>query len=501
MEDKQKMGNKPIENLKSTQYRYTLANSSLTRGKELASFVTEYFGGHMPDQKEWQDFFVDLIKEYAVSKKVPKVRFINLAKHDASTKNTDSPNNTLGSFIWGSGDEKGIYLSKKTVERLSNRSYSLINAVSTLMHEFRHFYQFEAHYETGSKTYSKIIGESLHDVRRGMRMPLISTREKILTICKILHSVTNSCEFVEKLLELKGNKQKILLYYIAYCSYYYAPHEKDARDFGEKMADLIFADWFDMVDENTKSLLEADYYGLGESHENLETLHRATSCYKAFKKSVKALPLKDFEVMGQKIEGMQDYDLNQLYLGFLNIIYGDDSVADQLEIILESITKSYPCVFENLIDVYDFDKKQLSFISKLVLAHAENGDLTDEILTKICGHENLISYKNVEKLLIFAIKNNKFRAYEDLYSEWLFRSLCQKDEDDFAGKLICTLEEKANNILASNPDEEDRENARHISMLLTHIADDGFISDKDEKIVALVENIKIFLGCQEEREN
>ena len=493
--------NKQSGKIKATEYRYTLANSSLTRSKELANFVIQYFGGHIPEPKEWQDFFVDLLREYTVSKKIPEVKIIDIEKHDASIKDTDRPNNTLGSFVWGDDDEKGIFLSRKTVERLSNKNYSLINAVSTLMHEFRHFYQYEAQYEAGSKIYSKILGDSLHSVRRGVRMPLISTSDKILTICKMIHSVTSDCDFVERLLELNKEKQNIALYYIAYCSYYYAPHEKDARDFGGKMADLVFSDWFDMVDEQTKSLLEADYYGLNESDEIVETLHRATSCYNAFIKSVKTLPLQVFEEMGQKILKMNDYDINQLYFGFLNVVYGDDTLEEQLGEILECVTSSYPCLFENLFDVFDFDKKQLSLVKKLILASAENGDLTDEILIKLCGCDTLLSYKNIENLLLWAIKNNKLGAYDDLYNEWLFRGTFQKDEDEFADKLLCVLEEKTNEILASIPDKKSIENARHILSLLNHVVDDGYFSAEDEKISAMMENLCGFIGNESEREN
>lgn len=483
--------------LKSKQYRYRLANSSMIRAKELAIFVKFYFSGHVPSKKEWQDFFVDLLREYSLNGKTPKVKIVDLEKFAPTSNNTDNPQLTLGGYI-SCDPEKGIYLSSKTIENLSNKNYSLMSAVSTLMHEFRHFYQYEAHSEIRRKTYRDILGDEFENINRGINMPLISRSEKIKEICQIIHLITDKCDFIERILNFDYDKQKVVLYYIAHCCYYYMPHERDARAFSEQMMDVVFADMWEELDDETKILIEKDYSEMQDKSKENIALNKATQYYIAFKKSIKNLSLKEMEMLGQNMIDKKDYC--QLFLGLLNVVFGDDSKEEQYRLCTKSILYSCPCLFNNLFKIFKFDKKQLSVMRKIAMFHAEQGILSTEMIVELSTKEELFTRKNVQDLLLNSIRKDEFECALQLYDEWMYREFTHTKESNFVDELLLTIEKKVDEILiAPNYEEKHLNMARILQIILQRVDEDGYVLSDDVKVSKILCCIKDILDSVNER--
>lgn len=470
-----KENSKVIQLKNKSNYRYKLANSKLIRWKNIVEFVQKYFGGHIPSLEEWKDFFVDMMKNYAMGKEIPLIEIEDLFKNARIEDSTDTPKSTLAAF---DNKERKIMISQQTVASLSEKNYSFCMAVSTLMHEFRHFYQYEVN---GKGSVYKNAFQNIDEIMRGLNLPLISKRAGVEYLFNCIYLVNKDCDFVEEVLSKDKDERWDILHNVAFACYYNSPLERDARSSSSNMIDLIFDDIFNSVDKKTRRFLEKDYKKMTQSLVNSqEHIEIADSYYYKFQSDLKKLTLNDLERIGRISE--QSENTYKLFFGLINIIFGENK-KNRLVECLKAITKSYPNVYRALFEISNFDREELNSIEKLVVTLSETGNLTVEIMEAILENSKLIKNSSLKEVVLNSLKNNKYDLAIMCYEKWIRNNLLDKDEDPFIEKIVEILK---GNLEKVRSGEEDAHIAGEIENFIKLLIEDAYILEEMDEILETI---------------
>lgn len=423
--------------LKNKKYCYKLANSKLIRGKELVKFVEEFFGGHMPSKEEWHDFFVDLMKEYSKMGEdfIPPIDIIKFIKNEEFQSMADVPELAAACYL---ADYNKILISEETIEKIEQGIFAFFVAVNSLMHEYRHFYQFESEKNQENKELIDCMGKNYNEVIKSLKATCLINSQEIESVCTAIHKVTSKCGLVEQLFILDDEERQYVFTQIAYASYLNVPYEKDARQDATKKTDDFYRNVLDNVqDEKLKNKMEEDYrlYYKLSNFQDPRVEFGLNDLYKVFLSDLSKLNVKDLDKICVVLDKTGD---QFLFARMLYMIYGLKSSYSQLELCLKCIAGECYNVFEWGMNLFDFGKEQIEACRNAIVLFSKDKPIKEEVLENLLSRGGFLEERDI-KDMFFNFFGNKD------YSQALmcFKQLnSTKLDNDFLNKIRLFIKNK-----------------------------------------------------------
>lgn len=488
--------NAHYSNALKSQNAYKFANEKIMRFNRELEFVREFLRGKSPTREEWKDFFMDLIRIYNLGgRKLPE---ISIESPDGIDFTIDNSHNS-DVYAWYENDTKKIVLNDAFVDLLSKRVASILDGIDTLMHEFRHFYQYEATYEQFGSEYKRIMGVDYIPTSRSLQVPSLSRSKIFETACNLIHSAVKENKYFAGLVSLEGDDKINTMNYMAFVCYYNLPHEVDARATADSLTDLIFDDFRENLDEVLQLEFEKQYAKMIRSYENKTagSIHR--KYYNAFEKEIKDLSVEDLGKIGENIKKDNGDLINiKAYQGILGIYLKDKKTSERLE-FLESIVKTnYNTLFEyafKIIDLTDEEKKEFKndFLNLLKENKIKSGYIFSTIL---CKHD-IFSSKETYEVFNSLLDSENYSFAQIAYSQLLL--LGYDEKFDFNYKIIKKLKSNAKKVFLKQDIIENLvKNAKYIKAFLILILSDGFVPENSEELQLLIESLSDFIDTYED---
>lgn len=475
--------------LKSKSYVYRPANTKLSRGEKLVEFIKMYFNNHIPSQEEWHDFFVDLMKEYAISKDVPKFEICNLPLNK-----TDEEIEMSQTIIHGEFDAKGniIRLSKQRIEELEIKTYSFIRVVNTLMHEMRHFYQFKARMEISGHVYQDMF-ENGSDFR-GIKMCKIRDLSDIEVLFKLIHRATSNCTFVEEVLVKDETEQKEIWEDLSFGFYLNDPQEKDADLTGLMMAKKIYEELYEKLDKKSRLKLREDYLDMLETLTSEEHADKKPNRYfNRLKKDIKNLKIEELNKIG-KIANVSNSPEYGLYLSLMDIMFVEDDLKTKLSLCSNAICNNCSNVLRGIFVDTDFEYKDYRQLEDIFLSQFKTDRVEDGLFFFAINQPKLIRDVTLKEMLVEELFKSEYLRAFCIYEVWMKRSY-RFDEKPFINKILEIVRYNLDGMPVDNYIDAIY-TMKDLKKLLDGLIKDSMI--KEPNVQDILDYIDRFLGNEKE---
>lgn len=458
------------------------ANSKLIYAKKLSRFVRLYFNGKTPTKEEWNDFFTILLEAYSVGKDtLPNIEIQDFSVNGIFDNVFDNIKNVQACF---NSSKKQIIVSSKIIDMLNERTYSLLSCVDILMHEFRHFYQFQAAHVQFQGFYKKVFKENSSKLRRGLKVFTPSNTNQIKEMFDLIHEVTDKCSFIEESLSLNDEEKEKLFRDISFGCYYNVPHEIDARINGDHLQKAFYRDMLESLDDDIQDLLIKDFCQSQDKKDNLdEYMKDIDEKYAKLVETLKSLTIEQLNKICQNAE--KTLSGVKIFWGLLGIITNNSTREERLNYLFKLIDTKHYVLCSKFYKVLDLDKEEKNIVGDYLLKKFKDGKKVDELNLMFCVNSDLISHKKLKIMITHAIENQDYISALLLYYNWTIADEL-KGQDEFADSMAKSLYCQAQKLLQERETKKNKTNILTISKILKKILDDGYFIDDKEKIIELL---------------